>query len=67
MPKTAFKVGMSTNKNYFQFTLNSQQSTIFEELKGFSNNQDNVFILKGYAGTGKTTLMSGFIKYLKDF
>ena len=59
-------INIMSNKNYFQFTLNNQQSKIFEELKGFSNNQDNVFILKGYAGTGKTTLMSGFIKYLKE-
>ena len=52
--------------NYFPFKLNHQQLTIFEKLKKFSNNQENVFILKGYAGTGKTTLMSGFIQYLKE-
>ena len=55
-----------TNKNYFPFKLNQQQSNIFEKLKTFSNNQENIFILKGYAGTGKTTLMSGLIKYLKE-
>ena len=45
--------------------LNKQQEKIFNELKTFSKNQNNIFILKGFAGTGKTTLMSGFIKYLE--
>ncbi len=51
---------------YFPFKLNKQQENIFDDLKIFSKNQNNIFILKGFAGTGKTTLMSGFIKYLKD-
>lgn len=55
---------MSEN-NYFSFQLNNQQIRIFEQLKEFSNNTERIFILKGYAGTGKTTLMSGYIKYLK--
>ena len=55
------------NDKYFNFKLNSQQLHVFNELKLFiKNNDDHIFILKGYAGTGKTTLMSGLIKYLKE-
>ena len=55
------------NDKFFPFKLNTQQSKIFEELKSFiQTEEDKIFILKGYAGTGKTTLMSGLIKYLKD-
>tara|TARA_B100001115_G_C15823358_1_gene409657 strand:+ start:134 stop:1579 length:1446 start_codon:yes stop_codon:yes gene_type:complete len=49
---------------YFDFSLNIQQNKIFESLKDFTINDDDIFILKGYAGTGKTTMMSGLIKYL---
>ena len=52
-------------KKLFSFQLNSEQEKVFEQLKLFANNpNDKIFILKGYAGTGKTSLMSGLIKYL---
>jgi len=31
-----------------------------------NNNEDQVFILKGHAGTGKTTLMNAVVKYIRD-
>lgn len=38
-----------------------------KRLKGFVENScKRVFILKGYAGTGKTTLMQGLIKWLNE-
>lgn len=49
---------------YFDFNLNNQQKKIFDSLKDFTLNDNDIFILKGYAGTGKTTMMSGLIKYL---
>ena len=46
--------------------LKSDQSKAFELLKSFiSDPESSVFILKGYAGTGKTTMMSVLIDELK--
>ncbi len=50
---------------YFDFQLKPQQHIAFKSLANFSQNPDlKVFILRGYAGTGKTSLMSGYIKFL---
>ena len=50
----------------FEFPLKSQQAKAFATLIEFLINKDKkIFILKGYAGTGKTTLMSGLIKWLQ--
>ena len=44
------------------FELTSNQKKAFENFRDFiSNDQIKVFILKGYAGTGKTTLIRYFI------
>lgn len=52
---------------YFGFKLKPQQEKAFNLLIDFVNStKKKIFILKGYAGTGKTTLMSGLIKYLKE-
>lgn len=42
------------------------QQTAFERIKAFLENENDVFILKGYAGTGKTTLIKYITDYLKD-
>ena len=53
-------------KKFFPFKLTSEQEKVYKQLTLFINNpNDKIFILKGYAGTGKTTLMSGLIKYIK--
>lgn len=58
---------MENNSKYFEFPLKSQQKNAFEELQEFVKNETSkIFILKGYAGTGKTTLMGGFIKWLNE-
>ena len=46
------------------FTLSKGQQEAFDLLKSFvfDDNEDDVFILKGYAGTGKTTLLKYFIE-----
>lgn len=52
---------------YFDFDLKPSQKRAFSLLQLFSLNPNSkVFILKGYAGTGKTTLMGGFIKWLDE-
>ncbi len=52
---------------YFEFELRRAQKVAFGELQAFvKSNSQKVFILKGYAGTGKTTLMSGFISWMAE-
>ena len=52
---------------YFDFELRQQQKFAFKNLRDFLSQKDkNIFILKGYAGTGKTTLMGGLIKLLNE-
>lgn len=46
--------------------LTPQQSTIFAQIKDFFSNKSDIFVLKGYAGTGKTTLISAISDYLKE-
>lgn len=47
--------------------LNEMQSTALEDLKIFIENDDmDVFILRGSAGTGKTTLIAKFAQYLEE-
>jgi ATP-dependent exoDNAse (exonuclease V) alpha subunit len=58
---------MISPKTYFGFELKLQQQKAFSALCNFIEcKSDKVFILKGYAGTGKTTLMSGLIKKLSE-
>jgi len=55
------------HNKYFSFSLNEQQISVFNALCDFVQNPDSkIFILRGYAGTGKTTLIGGFIKKLND-
>ena len=58
---------MKESEKYFEFELKPQQVKAFAGLQNFvEKSSDKIFILKGYAGTGKTTLMSGFIKWLNE-
>lgn len=45
--------------------LNLIQLTIFAQIKDFFSNESDIFVLKGYAGTGKTTLIGAISEYLK--
>lgn len=51
---------------YLPFTPNDDQKAAIEKISDFIFNRDerSVFILKGYAGTGKTNLISAFTKAL---
>lgn len=54
-------------QKYFpNIELTKDQRNGIEKLKDFFKNENQVFILKGYAGTGKTFLMKGLTKYLRD-
>lgn len=52
--------------SFFPFSLTSDQGDALSLLSDFMlNSRDNqVFLLKGYAGTGKTSLISALIQYL---
>ena len=48
-------------------TLTLQQNDVFEKFKSFLNDANSqVFILRGYAGTGKTTMVKVLSDYIKD-
>lgn len=52
--------------NHFQhINLTTDQRYALEKLQCFLESQERVFILQGYAGTGKTTLLKGFCEYLQ--
>ena len=51
---------------YFPFTATKEQDELFTDIADFVATIENrsIFILKGYAGTGKTTLVSTLVKSL---
>jgi exodeoxyribonuclease-5 len=54
-------------QKYFPHQANAQQQELFVQLDNFVNNkdEDSCFILKGYAGTGKTTVISALVNALR--
>ena len=63
--KTENKLKMDKQtEKYFDFKLTASQQKAVDEMLDFFGSGDDVFILKGYAGTGKTSLIKGIIKYL---
>ena len=54
--------------SYFPFQPTPEQSVALEKLAFFmlTADEQQVFLLKGYAGTGKTTLISALIRYLDE-
>ncbi len=53
----------STDSN---ITLTASQNKALSAMKYFVERYDKCFVLSGYAGTGKTTLVRFFIQYLKE-
>ncbi|WCM43520.1 AAA family ATPase [Flavobacterium sp. CBA20B-1] len=53
-------------KNTFPFELTLKQDAFLKKISQFvlSDNPDEIFVLKGYAGTGKTTLLSNLVHQL---
>lgn len=58
----------NTIPNYLPFAPNSDQKLAIKKISEFIFNADerSVFILRGYAGTGKTNLISAFTKALPN-
>ena len=46
--------------------LTIQQNKVFEQIKAFLNSDASVFILRGYAGTGKTTMVKMIADYIEQ-
>lgn len=53
-------------KEFFPFQPTKEQDFVIKLLDAFllSNNNDQLFLLRGYAGTGKTTLIGALVKAL---
>ncbi|MDH3321351.1 MAG: AAA family ATPase [Flavobacteriaceae bacterium] len=51
---------------HFSFTPTSRQDLLFKQLAQFvlDDNQQGLFLIKGYAGTGKTTIVSTLVENL---
>lgn len=62
-------LSVSTRLNpsdYFDLTPTPSQEAAFQNLTAFlGDSEHQVFTLKGYAGTGKTTLIRALLKYIK--
>lgn len=54
-------------KDFFPFETTPKQDTALQKIARFvcDEQQDQLFVLKGYAGTGKTTLISTLVQHLK--
>lgn len=51
--------------NHFQhINLTNDQRNALEKLNTFIESDEHIFILQGYAGSGKTTILKGFVEYL---
>ncbi len=55
---------MNIKSHFSNITLTTDQYNTLTQLEVFLKSDKNVFLLKGYAGTGKTTLLKGIVKYL---
>jgi len=55
-------------KRHFPFTPTNKQDIFFQKIAEFctNNNNDEIFVLKGYAGTGKTTVISAIVNNLTE-
>ena len=51
-------------RNFYSCELSPDQERVVEELWQFFSSEHQVFLLKGYAGTGKTFLLGGIVRYL---
>ena len=55
-------------KKQFPFTPTIKQDLFFQQIAEFCTNEDNneIFVLKGYAGTGKTTVISTLVNNVTE-
>ncbi|KAA6351902.1 ATP-dependent RecD-like DNA helicase [termite gut metagenome] len=59
-------LNMTLRETFSSYTLTSEQSALLNELELFLNDKSSLcFLLKGYAGTGKTFMMKGLTDFFK--
>lgn len=56
---------MEILQHYQHLILTEDQKKAVGQLHNFVESEEKVFILKGYAGTGKTTILKGFVDFLR--
>jgi len=56
---------MSIFNHFKQFNLSQDQETALTKLEAFLASPVQVFMLKGYAGSGKTTILKGLVEYFE--
>lgn len=57
---------MTLKEIFSPFKLTSGQNSLVDELESFLANKSTCFLLKGYAGTGKTFMMKGVTEFLSE-
>ena len=57
---------MNILDHFKNITPTTDQLWAIQQLELFLSNESNIFILQGYAGTGKTTLIKGIVDYIKS-
>lgn len=57
---------MTLKKTFSKYTLTSGQNELLDELDKFLSDKSTCFLLKGYAGTGKTFMMKGLTDFLTE-
>jgi hypothetical protein len=55
---------MSVFNFFTDLQLTNDQTNALKQISSFIDDDNDVFILKGYAGSGKTTLIKGIVEYL---
>ena len=67
MKPTTTKFYSILRKN-FPFEATQKQDVFFQQISDFVDvtSKDDIFILKGYAGTGKTTIISTVVNHLRE-
>jgi hypothetical protein len=58
--------GTTLKETFSEYTLTSGQNSLLDELENFISNSSTCFLLKGYAGTGKTFMMKGLTDFLTE-
>ncbi len=57
---------MSIFNHFTHLKLSNGQTEAITKLEAFLRGPEQVFMLKGYAGSGKTTILNGLVSYLND-
>lgn len=56
----------TTMLSFLPFSANAQQVTVLNVIEQFLSNQDDFLVLKGAAGTGKTSIMKAVVDFLSS-